>query len=682
MSKIRVYELAKKIGVSSKELISKLKELDLEVVNHMSTLEEEDANIIMEFYKSENENKSNTKKVNNHEKSDNNKKVKKENEIKNSADIEVENHAVAEDTNELAISEEMTVSEFAEKLDENPNEIIMKLMNLGVMASLNQEIEFETAEIIASEYGFTAVKEDVEEDDSLEDILDVYEDNPEDLVNRPPIVTVMGHVDHGKTSLLDAIRETRVTSGEAGGITQHIGASEATINGEKIVFLDTPGHEAFTSLRARGAQITDIAILVVAADDGVMPQTIEAINHAKAAQVPLIVAINKIDKANANPDRVKQELSENGVLIEEWGGDVVSVPVSALKGEGIDQLLEMVLLVSEMQELKANPNRPAVGTIIESELDKGRGPVATVIIQTGTLNVGDSIIAGSTYGRVRAMINHKGKRVKTAGPATAVEILGLSDVPQAGDKFRVTKDDKTARQVADKRQQELREQNLKANQRVSLEDLFDHIQQGKVKDLNIIVKADAQGSVEAIKQSLVKISNEEVRVNVIHGAVGTIQESDILLASASNAIIIGFNVRPSSSVSRLAEQEEIEIKTYRIIYEAIEDIEAAMKGMLDPEYKEVVQGKVEVRATFKVPNAGTIAGAYVIEGKVTRNSSVRLVRDGIVIFEGNVSSLKRFKDDVKEVNTGYECGIGLENYNDIKEGDIIESYIIEEIPRK
>ena len=682
LSKIRVYELAKKIGVSSKELISKLKELDLEVVNHMSTLEEEDANIIMEFYKSENENKSNTKKVNNHEKSDNNKKVKKENEIKNSADIEVENHAVAEDTNELAISEEMTVSEFAEKLDENPNEIIMKLMNLGVMASLNQEIEFETAEIIASEYGFTAVKEDVEEDDSLEDILDVYEDNPEDLVNRPPIVTVMGHVDHGKTSLLDAIRETRVTSGEAGGITQHIGASEATINGEKIVFLDTPGHEAFTSLRARGAQITDIAILVVAADDGVMPQTIEAINHAKAAQVPLIVAINKIDKANANPDRVKQELSENGVLIEEWGGDVVSVPVSALKGEGIDQLLEMVLLVSEMQELKANPNRPAVGTIIESELDKGRGPVATVIIQTGTLNVGDSIIAGSTYGRVRAMINHKGKRVKTAGPATAVEILGLSDVPQAGDKFRVTKDDKTARQVADKRQQELREQNLKANQRVSLEDLFDHIQQGKVKDLNIIVKADAQGSVEAIKQSLVKISNEEVRVNVIHGAVGTIQESDILLASASNAIIIGFNVRPSSSVSRLAEQEEIEIKTYRIIYEAIEDIEAAMKGMLDPEYKEVVQGKVEVRATFKVPNAGTIAGAYVIEGKVTRNSSVRLVRDGIVIFEGNVSSLKRFKDDVKEVNTGYECGIGLENYNDIKEGDIIESYIIEEIPRK
>ncbi|WIF94681.1 translation initiation factor IF-2 [Caminicella sporogenes] len=674
MSKIRVYQLAKKLGITSKELISKLGEFGLEVANHMSTIENEDANVIIEFYESEKEEKNgskNTKKNNKEKKQSENKDKNKEEKIEKSDNA---------NDNELIIKLEktITVKDLADKLSKNANEIIIKLMNLGVMAALNQEIDFDTAEIVASEYGYTAV---LERNDNSDDEFEEEEDNPEDLVKRAPIVTVMGHVDHGKTSLLDAIRKTKVTAGEAGGITQHIGASEVDINGEKIVFLDTPGHEAFTSLRARGAQITDIAVLVVAADDGVMPQTIEAINHAKAADVPIIVAINKIDKPDANPDRVKQELAEHGILIEEWGGDVVCVPVSALKGEGIDQLLEMILLVAEMRELKANPNRKAVGTIIESKLDKGRGPVATVIVQKGTLNVGDSIIAGATYGRVRAMINDKGNRIKKAGPSTAVEILGLSDVPEAGDKFRVVKDDKTARQIAEKRQQEIREQSLKATQKVTLEDLFEHIQQGKVKDLNIIVKADAQGSVEAIKQSLAKLSNDEVRINVIHGAVGTITESDILLASASNAIVIGFNVRPSSSVTKLAETENIELKTYRIIYEAIDDIEAAMKGMLEPEFKEVVLGKIEVRATFKVPNVGTIAGGYVLEGKVTRNSNVRLVRDGIVIYEGKISSLKRFKDDVKEVASGYECGIGLENYNDIKEGDIIETYIIEEVKK-
>lgn len=676
MSKIRVYELAKKVGVSSKELISKLEEFDLDVVNHMSTLEDEDAKLIMEYYLSDKKDKSTKKNKNNI-------KLKEDDDITTNSNMiydDKENSLGEDDKENLVIPDKITVKDLSEKLNKNPNEIIMKLMNLGIMAAINQEIDFETSEIICSEYGLNIKKEEPEVSE-VELLLESEVDHPKDLVKRSPVVTVMGHVDHGKTSLLDAIRKTKVTEGEAGGITQHIGASEVLINNEKIVFLDTPGHEAFTSLRARGAKITDIAILVVAADDGVMPQTVEAINHAKAAEVPIIIALNKIDKPNANPDRVKQELSENGVLIEEWGGDVVCVPVSAISGEGIEHLLEMILLVSEMQELKANPNRRAVGTIIEAELDKGRGPVATVIVQNGTIEVGDPIVAGSAYGRVRAMVNDKGKRIKKAGPSTAVEILGLSDVPVAGDKFNVVIDDKTARQIAEKRKQETREKNLKATQRISLEDLFDHIQQGKVKDLNIIVKADAQGSVEAIKQSLVKLSNEEVRINVIHGGVGTIAESDILLASASNAIIIGFNVRPSSSVNRLAERENIELKTYRIIYEAIEDIEAAMKGMLDPEYKEVIQGKVEVRATFKVPNAGTIAGAYVLEGKITRNSNVRLVRDGIVIFEGEISSLKRFKDDAKEVMSGYECGIGLHNFNDIKEGDIIESFIIEEIKR-
>ena len=581
--------------------------------------------------------------------------------------------------NEIVLGDTVSIGELAKELKKQPKDIIMKLMNLGVMATLNQDIDFDTAEMIAIEYGISVSKELSEEE--IEEKRYNFEDRPEDLTKRAPVVTVMGHVDHGKTSLLDAIRNTSVTTGEAGGITQHIGASEVSLKGEKIVFLDTPGHEAFTTLRARGAKVTDIAILVVAADDGVMPQTVEAIDHAKAAGVPIIVAVNKIDKANANPDRVKQELADRGLLIEEWGGDVISVEVSAIKNIGIDTLLEMVLLVAEMLELKANPKRPALGTILEAKVEKGRGPVATVLIENGTLRIGDPVAAGATYGRVRAMFNSHGKKIKQSGPASAVEITGLNDVPTAGDKFYATEEEKHARAMAEKRQAELRVSTLRKTPHISLEDLFNQISQGQLKDLNIIVKADAHGSVEALKTSLSKITNEEVRVNVIHANVGTITESDILLASASNAIIIGFNVRPSAVVASLAENEGVELKTYRIIYEAINDVEAAMKGMLAPIYKEVVLGTLSIRATFKVPNVGTIAGAYVTSGKVTRNSQVRLIRDGIVIHEGKLSSLKRFKDDAKEVAQGYECGVGIENYNDLKEGDEIEAFIIEEVKR-
>lgn len=547
------------------------------------------------------------------------------------------------------------------------------------MANINQEIKFETAEKIALDYDILLEREE-EEEEEIDFVVEI--DKEEDLEFRPPIVTVMGHVDHGKTSLLDAIRDTRVTAKEAGGITQHIGASEVTVSGKKIVFLDTPGHEAFTEMRSRGAKVTDIAILVVAADDGIMPQTVEAINHAKAAQVPIIVAINKIDKPSANIDRVRQELSEHEILVEEWGGDVIDVPVSALKGDNIDTLLEMVLLVAEVEELKANPNRAAVGTVIESNLDKGRGPVATVIVTNGTLKVGDPIVAGSSYGKVRAMINDKGKRIKKAGPSTPVEILGLNEVPNAGDQFVVPSSDKAAKALGEKRKEKKRDEQLKASSKISLEDLFEKMQQGEFKELNIIVKADVQGSVQAVRQSIEKLSNDEVSVRVIHGGVGAITESDIMLASASNAIVIGFNVRPSTGAKTIAERELVDMRTYRIIYEAIEDIEKAMKGMLDPEFVEQELGKAQVRLTFKVPGAGMVAGSYVIEGKIQRNAKVRLVRDGIVVYEGSIDSLRRFKDDVKEVATGYECGIGLTNYNDVKEGDIIEAYIMKEIERK
>lgn len=580
----------------------------------------------------------------------------------------------------VLVPAEMTIKTFAETINKPATEIIMKMMAMGNMASLNKIIDYDTAATVALDYNILLEPEVVEEENQFE-IFDLdTPDDPKDLVKRAPVVTVMGHVDHGKTSLLDAIRNTGVASGEAGGITQHIGASEVVHNGEKIVFLDTPGHEAFTSLRARGAKVTDIAILVVAADDGVMPQTIEAIDHSKAAKVPIIVAINKIDKPNANPDRVKQELSDRGVVIEEWGGDVIAVPVSAKTGEGLDTLLEMILLVSEVLELKANPSRPGVGTVIEAKVVKGRGTATTIILEKGTLNVGDPVVAGTTYGKIKAMYNDKGKKVKHIGPSTTVEIDGLSDIPQAGEKIYVTPDEKTARVIADRHAITFREKSLNKNPGVTLEDIFSRIKDGGMKELNIIIKADVQGSVEAIKQSLLKLSNEEVRVNIIRADVGAISESDVILASASSAIIIGFNVRPSAVVTSTADQEGVDIRTYQIIYNAINDVETAMKGMLDPLYKEVILGRIQVRATFKIPG-GVIAGGYVTTGKVTRNAQVRVIRDGIVINEGKISSLKRFKDDVKEVATGFECGIGIEKFNDLKENDEIEAFIMEEVKR-
>ncbi|MBO5453577.1 MAG: translation initiation factor IF-2 [Clostridia bacterium] len=578
---------------------------------------------------------------------------------------------------EIDIPETISVGELASRLKKTAVDVIKKLMGLGQMASVSDVIDFDTAAIIAEEFGAKYKKEVIiTAEDSL--LLDI-EDNEEDLKERPPVVVVMGHVDHGKTSLLDAIRNTHVTDGEAGGITQHIGAYQVTVNERKITFLDTPGHEAFTAMRARGAQVTDIAILVVAADDGIMPQTIESINHAKAAGISIIVAINKMDKETADPDRVKQQLAEHEVIPEEWGGDTICVPVSAKKGDGITELLEMVNLVADMKELKANPDRKARGTVIESKLDKGRGPVATILVQHGTLKIGDVVVAGTAFGKVRAMIDEKGRRVKEAGPSVPVEILGLSSVPDGGDMFYVVEDERKAREVVDERVANVKLEAAQSVQKASLESLFDQIEQGKMKQLNIIIKADVQGSVEAVKQSLEKITNEEVKVCVIHGAVGAVNESDVMLASASNAIIVGFNVRPDSNAMASAERAGVQMKLYRVIYDAIEEITAAMKGMLDPKFQEVVQGHAEIRQTFKVSSIGTIGGSYVLDGKISRNSQVRIVRDGIVIHEGVLSSLKRFKDDVKEVASGYECGIGIENYNDIKDGDIVESFIMEEI---
>jgi len=556
----------------------------------------------------------------------------------------------------------------------------MKLMNLKIMATINQEIDFDIASAIAEDYDIIAEQE--QEINILEEAFKEDDDDPADLKERPPVVVVMGHVDHGKTSLLDAIRHSRVTEKEAGGITQHIGAYTVSIDNKPIIFLDTPGHEAFTAMRMRGAQVTDIAILVVAADDGVMPQTIEAINHAKAANVDIIVAINKTDKPSANLDRVKQELVEYGLVAEDWGGDTICVPVSAVTKAGIDQLLEMIILVSEMKELKANPNKRARGTIIEAQLDKGRGPVATVLVQDGTLKVGDPIIAGSSYGRIRAMMNDKGQKVKKAGPSVPVEILGLSEVPQAGDMFYVAKNERQARQVAESVVAKGREDMIKETpQKVSLDDLFNQIQSGNVKELNIVIKADVQGSVEAIKMSLEKLSNEEVRIRTIHGGVGAITESDVMLASASNAIIIGFNVRPESSAKAVADAQKVDVRLYRVIYNAIEDITAAMKGMLDPVYQEKIIGHAEIRQLFKASGVGTIGGSYVTDGKLQRSAQVRIVRDGKVIYEGEFANLKRLKDDVKEVNSGYECGLSFIKFNDLKEGDIVEAFIMEQLPQ-
>lgn len=575
----------------------------------------------------------------------------------------------------------ITVAGFCEQVGISTSQVIMALMKMGIMANINQNIDEDTVMILADELKISVAVGKVEEEDEEEGLED-FEDKEEDLKPRPPIITVMGHVDHGKTSLLDAIRKTNVTVSEAGGITQHIGASEVTINGQKIVFLDTPGHEAFTAMRARGAHVTDIAVLVVAADDSVKPQTIESISHAKAAGVPIIVAINKCDKPAADPERVKLDLMEHGIVVEDYGGETIAVPVSAKKGEGIVTLLEMILLQAEMLELKANPNRLATGSVIEARLDKNKGPVATLLVNNGTLKSGMSIVAGTSYGRIRLMTNYKGDTIKKAGPATAVEILGLSEVPEAGDMFNAVKDDKLAKEIAENRKIKLREEILARNAATTLEQLFSQIQEGETKDLNLIIKGDVNGSVGAIVSSLEKLKNENVRVKIIHTGVGTVNESDVSLAGTTGSIIIGFNVRPTTAVQTLADRENIEIRLYRVIYDIINDVEAAMKGMLDPEFKEEVLGKAEVRSTFKVPGVGIIAGAYVQEGKMQRNAEIRLVRDGIVVHEGTISSLKRFKDDAKEVNQGYECGLGIENYNDIKEGDIIECFHMVEIERK
>lgn len=706
MAKVRVYEYAKAIDVSSKDIIAALKDMNVEVNNHMATLEDdtvkkldakykkakakETANEKPAEQKKQSSNKNNDRKKNDVQNNQFNKNKKNNNQNKNKNKRGGNNKSQHQQARpvkpkkelpeKIEFTNSMTVGQLAEELGKETAEIIKKLMMLGVMATINQELDKDTVELIASEYGVPVEEVIILEETELEKYE--VEDKEEDMQVRPPVVTIMGHVDHGKTTLLDSIRKTKVVEGEAGGITQHIGAYQIEENGKKITFLDTPGHAAFTTMRARGAEVTDTTILVVAADDGVMPQTVEAINHAKAAEVPIIVAVNKIDKPTANPDRVMQELTEHGLVPEAWGGETIFVPLSAKTGEGIDELIEMILLVSEVAELKANPNRAAKGTVIEAELDKGRGSVATLLVQTGTLHVGDPIVVGNTFGRVRAMVNDIGRRVKTAGPSTPVEITGLNDVPNAGDQFLVFKDEKTARQVGEARASKQLDEQRSDKAKLSLDDLFEQIKQGEVKDINLIVKADVQGSAEALTAALQKIEVEGVKVKIIHTGVGAITESDIILASASNAIVIGFNVRPDGNAKSTAETENVDIRLHRIIYKVIDEIEAAMKGMLDPEYEEKVIGQVEVRQTFKVSKIGTIAGGYVTEGTITRDSGIRLIRDGVVIFEGEVDVLKRFKDDVKEVSQGYECGITIKKYNDIREGDVMESFVMQEIERK
>ena len=580
---------------------------------------------------------------------------------------------------EIEIPESITVKDFAAEMKKTTADVITKLLGYGIMATINQEIDFDTAFLIAQEFGITANKKEVVTDEDI--LFDDSEDKEEDLQPRPPVIVVMGHVDHGKTSLLDAVRKTNVIEGEAGGITQAIGAYKVKVNGREITFLDTPGHEAFTAMRARGAQITDIAILVVAANDGVKPQTIEAINHAKSAGIPIIVAINKIDLPDANIEKVKQELMAYDLVPEEWGGETIYVPISAKKGENIDQLLEMVLLEADVLELKANPNKQSKGAVIEARLDKSKGAIATMLVQRGTLDVGDTIVVGSSIGRIRAMKDEKGKTVKKAGPSTPVEIMGLTEVPEAGDIFYEVKNEKVAKHLIEKRKRQAREKAINSSTKVTLDNLFSQMEEGKLKVLNLIVKADVQGSVEAVKQSLEKLHNEEVKVKVIHAAAGAVNQSDVTLAKVSNAIIIAFNVRPDNLAKEMAEKDEVEIKQYSIIYQAIEDVEAAMKGMLEPKYEEKVIGNAEVRQTFKISNVGTIAGCYVLSGKVERNAGVRVIRENVVIHDGHLVTLKRFKDEVKEVGKGFECGIQIENYNDIKEGDMIEVYIMEEIKR-
>ncbi len=711
MSKVRVYELAKELGTTSKKLIKVMEDMDIHVNNHMSTLTDDDAKKVMSILTGQSgdkppaeapkEDKEETKKK---PRKDTVKKAGKEAEKEKSASKDSPQKEKPKETEKAvpsrkarkAIQEEkraaalkarkpkirlegqVTVGELAGQFDVPAAQLITQLMDMGVMASLNQPLTPDSVELLAEDYGFEV---DYIEDPIEEELLAVCDQDDKYEVLRKPVVTVLGHVDHGKTSLLDSIRSAKVTEGEVGGITQHIGAYQVNVKNKQIVFLDTPGHEAFTAMRARGAQVTDIAVLVVAADDGVMPQTIEAINHVKAAQVPIMVAVNKIDKADANPDRVKQQLSEEGLVSEEWGGDTIFVSVSAVRGDGIAELLEMILLLAEVGELKACPERTARGSVIEAKLDRGRGPVATVLVQDGTLKVGESIICGSISGKIRAMVNDRGERVESAGPSTPVEILGLNDVPLAGDRFQVVGDDRIARQVAEKRAIKLKEASRRI-QRVTLDDLFKQIQEGEVKDLNLILKADVQGSLEAVQDALAKLSLEEVQIKIIHTGVGAVNESDIMLASASNAIVIGFNVRPDANARRLAEQDKVDVRLYRIIYEVIEDIKNAVTGLLKPVIKEVILGQAEVRELFKVSRLGSIAGSYVLEGKITRNAMVRVIRDGTVVLDsGKIDSLKRFKDDVREVLTGYECGILLENFNDLHEGDIIEAYTMKQVAR-
>ncbi|WP_276886062.1 translation initiation factor IF-2 [Anaerococcus lactolyticus] len=711
--KIRVYELAKENGLESKEMIRILNdEFNLGIKSHMSMISGEDHKLISDFLSELNDDSSEDVSVEEEiiekpkAKAKQEKKREKKIDLKNLDDDDDQEQVVskknrkkknkkkkskksnrqeksmkANKDSRIEIPETVNVKAFADKLGESPNSVIGKLIGLGTMAGLNDQIDFDTANLVAMEFGKEIFKE--EEYDALEEQsydLD-YEDKEENLIERPPVVSVMGHVDHGKTSILDAIRNTSVTRGEAGGITQHIGAYTVDINGKAISFLDTPGHEAFTEMRMRGAQSTDIAILVVAADDGVMPQTVEAINHAKAADIPIIVAINKMDKETADQNRVMQGLMEYGLVPEEWGGDTIMVPVSAHTGKGIKDLLEMVLLVAEVRELRANPNRDAVGIIIEAQLDKSRGPVATVLVQKGTLRQGDYVVTGSASGRIRAMFDSKGKSIKEAGPSIPAQILGLSDVAEAGDKIYAVKDEKIARDYADRAKEFKREERLIAKANTNLEDMYSDIQEGELKELNIIVKTDVKGTVDAVSSSLTKLSNEEVKVTVIAGAVGGITESDVLLAQASNAIIIGFNVRPTQGALERAKDNNIEIRTYSVIYEAIEDVSKAIVGMLDPEFKENVLGRAEVRDTFRIPGAGTIAGVMVTSGVITRKAMIRLLRDNVVIFDGEISSMKRFKDDASKLQSGYEGGIGLERYNDIKVGDVMEAYEMVETER-
>ncbi|MGF0096195.1 translation initiation factor IF-2 [Peptoniphilus sp. SGI.035] len=767
MSKIRVHALAKEIGITSKELILKLNEMQIPVKNHMSTLESADEEKIRKLYaknssKNESPVKNNNSKNNRDAKdkrkvTDSNKKKQEKhirhNEVKNqkkhdqlNKDSFDENkkeihknkihktkkedsfdddnfsknqkkkfknnkenkkefnnsynrdltkkkpkkkvksrHKTEEDSkgdDPIIVIAPITVKDFADQLGVSVSTVITKLISLGVMANQNQSIDEDTCVLLADELGIEIEIEEQKLDDSIEEEYGLLKKDKEtDLKIRPPVVTVMGHVDHGKTSLLDSIKKTHVTQSEAGGITQHIGAYTVNLAGKKITFLDTPGHEAFTSMRLRGAQTTDIAVLVVAADDGVMPQTIEAISHARSAEVPIIVAITKIDKPEANPEKVKQELMNENLVAEEWGGDTIVVGVSSKTGEGIDELLEMILLVAEMRELKANPSRRAIGTIIEANLDKAKGPMATVLIKNGTLRFGDSIVSGVCSGRIRAMEDDKGKKVKKAGPSMPVVVLGLNDVPNAGDTIYAVKDDKTAKAIADKNAEITREKRLSQTTKISLDNLFEKISEEDVKELNIVVKADVKGSVEALNQSLLKLSTEEVKISIIHSGVGGINESDVTLASASNAIVIGFNVRPNINAMELAKSEDVEIRTYRVIYEIINDIEQAAKGMLDPDIVEEILGRCEIRQTFKLPNNQMVAGVYVLNGKILRNSKVKVLRDDVVIHEGDISSLKRFKDDTKELATGFEGGLVIDGFNDIKEGDLLESYIIKEVKR-